>query len=150
MGSTGTTAIDPVARMGELARAHGAWLHVDAAMAGTAMACPELRWMWEGVEQADSVVWNPHKWLGIGFDCTAYHVRDPDHLVRVPHDRGARRAFDRLLTELAPGVTEMVEMPGRGHALIIDSGWQEVADTALAFVQHFTSPQPARTGPAGS
>jgi aromatic-L-amino-acid decarboxylase len=52
-------------------------------MAGTAMACPELRWMWEGVEQADSVVWNPHKWLGIGFDCTAYHVRDPDHLVRV-------------------------------------------------------------------
>ena len=83
VGSTGTTAIDPVARMGELARAHSAWLHVDAAMAGTAMACPELRWMWEGVEQADSVVWNPHKWLGIGFDCTAYHVRDPDHLVRV-------------------------------------------------------------------
>ena len=83
VGSTGTTAIDPVARIGELARAHGAWLHVDAAMAGTAMACPELRWMWEGVEHADSVVWNPHKWLGIGFDCTAYHVRDPDHLVRV-------------------------------------------------------------------
>ena len=83
VGSTGTTAIDPVARLGELARAHGTWLHVDAAMAGTAMACPELRWMWEGVEQADSVVWNPHKWLGIGFDCTAYHVRDPDHLVRV-------------------------------------------------------------------
>ena len=83
VGSTGTTAIDPVARLGELARAHGAWLHVDAALAGTAMACPELRWMWEGVEHADSVVWNPHKWLGIGFDCTAYHVRDPDHLVRV-------------------------------------------------------------------
>ena len=83
VGSTGTTAIDPVARIGELARAHGAWLHVDAALAGTAMSCPELRWMWEGVEQADSVVWNPHKWLGIGFDCTAYHVRDPDHLVRV-------------------------------------------------------------------
>ena len=83
VGSTGTTALDPVARIGELARAHGAWLHVDAALAGTAMACPELRWMWEGVEQADSVVWNPHKWLGVGFDCTAYHVRDPDHLVRV-------------------------------------------------------------------
>jgi non-heme chloroperoxidase len=48
-----------------------------------------------------------------------------------------------------PGVTEMVEMPGRGHALIIDSGWREVADTALAFVQRFTSPQPAKTGPAG-
>ena len=80
VGSTGTTAIDPLARIGEIARAHGAWLHVDAAMAGTAMVRPELRWMWEGVEQADSVVWNPHKWLGIGFDCTAYHVRDPDHL----------------------------------------------------------------------
>ena len=83
VGTTGTTALDPVARIGELARAHGAWLHVDAALAGTAMACPELRWMWDGVDQADSVVWNPHKWLGIGFDCTAYHVRDPDHLVRV-------------------------------------------------------------------
>ncbi|MGZ6164431.1 MAG: pyridoxal phosphate-dependent decarboxylase family protein, partial [Myxococcaceae bacterium] len=83
VGTTGTTALDPVAHIGELARAHGAWLHVDAALAGTAMACPELRWMWDGVDQADSVVWNPHKWLGIGFDCTAYHVRDPDHLVRV-------------------------------------------------------------------
>ncbi|HVP62261.1 MAG TPA: pyridoxal-dependent decarboxylase [Myxococcaceae bacterium] len=83
VGSTGTTALDPVAPLAKLARVHGAWLHVDAALAGTAMACPELRWMWDGVEQADSVVWNPHKWLGIGFDCTAYHVRDPDHLVRV-------------------------------------------------------------------
>ena len=83
VGSTGTTAIDPVARLGELARAHRAWLHIDAAMAGTAMACPELRWMWRGVEEADSVVWNPHKWLGIGFDCTAYHVRDPAFLVSV-------------------------------------------------------------------
>ena len=83
VGSTGTTAIDPVARIGELARAHRAWLHVDAAMAGTAMACPELRWMWRGVEEADSVVWNPHKWMGIGFDCTAYHVRDPGFLISV-------------------------------------------------------------------
>src|SRR5262249_3949593 len=83
VGSTGTTAIDPVARIGELARAHRAWLHVDAAMAGTAMACPELRWMWSGAELADSVVWNPHKWLGIGFDCTAYHVRDPSFLISV-------------------------------------------------------------------
>jgi aromatic-L-amino-acid decarboxylase len=83
VGSTGTTAIDSVSALGELAREHGAWLHVDAAMAGTAMSCPELRWMWRGVEQADSVVWNPHKWMGVGFDCTAYHVRDPDHLVRV-------------------------------------------------------------------
>jgi non-heme chloroperoxidase len=48
------------------------------------------------------------------------------------------------------GATEMVEMPGRGHALTIDNRWREVADTALAFVQRFTSPQPAKTGPAGS
>ena len=47
-------------------------------------------------------------------------------------------------------MTEMVEMPGRGHALTIDNRWREVADTALAFVQRFTSPQPAKTGPAGS
>jgi aromatic-L-amino-acid decarboxylase len=59
------------------------WLHVDAALAGTAMICPEYRWMWEGVDQADSIVFNPHKWLGTGFDLSAYYVRDPEHLVRV-------------------------------------------------------------------
>ena len=83
MGSTGTTAIDPVARIGELARAHGAWLHVDAAMAGTAMACPSCAGCGTGSSRPTRWSWNPHKWLGIGFDCTAYHVRDPDHLVRV-------------------------------------------------------------------
>jgi aromatic-L-amino-acid decarboxylase len=82
-GTTGTTALDPVAGMAALAGRHGAWLHVDAALAGTAMVLPECRWMWEGVERADSVVFNPHKWMGIGFDFSAYFVRDPDHLVRV-------------------------------------------------------------------
>ena len=47
------------------------------------MILPECRWMWDGVEDADSVVLNPHKWLGVGFDCTAYYVRDPEHLIRV-------------------------------------------------------------------
>jgi aromatic-L-amino-acid decarboxylase len=56
---------------------------VDAALAGTAMICPENRWMWEGVERADSVVFNPHKWMGTGFDLSAYYARDPEHLVRV-------------------------------------------------------------------
>jgi aromatic-L-amino-acid decarboxylase len=83
IGTTATTALDPLAAMAELAARHGLWLHVDAALAGTAMLCPENRWMWEGVERADSVVLNPHKWMGTGFDLSAYFVRDPEHLVRV-------------------------------------------------------------------
>jgi len=83
IGTTATTALDPLRRMAELAERHALWLHVDAALAGTAMVCPEFRWMWDGVERADSVVLNPHKWLGTGFDLTAYYVRDPEHLVRV-------------------------------------------------------------------
>ena len=59
------------------------WLHVDAAMAGSAMILPECRQLWHGVERADSLVVNPHKWLGAAFDCTLYYVRDPEHLVRV-------------------------------------------------------------------
>lgn len=83
VGTTATTALDPVQGMAELADRHGIWLHVDAAMAGSAMICPECRWMWEGVEAADSVVMNPHKWLGTGFDLSAYFMRDPEHLIRV-------------------------------------------------------------------
>jgi aromatic-L-amino-acid/L-tryptophan decarboxylase len=59
------------------------WLHVDAAMAGSAMILPECRFLWEGIEGADSLVWNAHKWLGAAFDCSLYYVRDPQHLVRV-------------------------------------------------------------------
>jgi aromatic-L-amino-acid decarboxylase len=83
IGTTASTALDPLKAMAQLAERYGLWLHVDAAMAGSAMICPEFRWMWEGVEQADSVVLNPHKWLGTGFDLSAYYVRDPEHLVRV-------------------------------------------------------------------
>jgi aromatic-L-amino-acid decarboxylase len=66
-----------------VAQRHGVWLHVDAAMAGSAMILPECRWMWDGIEGADSIVLNPHKWLGVVFDCSVYLVRDPEHLVRV-------------------------------------------------------------------
>jgi aromatic-L-amino-acid decarboxylase len=52
-------------------------------MAGSAMVLPECRWMWRGIDGADSIVVNPHKWLGAAFDCSVYYVRDPDHLVRV-------------------------------------------------------------------
>ncbi len=82
-GTTATTALDPVEGMAALAERYGLWLHVDAALAGTAMVLPECRWMWRGVERADSLVFNPHKWMGVGFDFSAYFVRDPQHLVRV-------------------------------------------------------------------
>ncbi len=83
VGTTATTALDPVAGIAGLCERHSMWLHVDAALAGSAMICPEYRWMWEGVERADSLVFNPHKWLGTGFDLSASYVRDPEHLVRV-------------------------------------------------------------------
>ncbi len=83
VGSTTTTAVDPVAAIARVATARDLWLHVDAAMAGSAMILPECRPMWEGVEAADSIVINPHKWLGAAFDCSVYYVRDPEHLVRV-------------------------------------------------------------------
>src|ERR1700734_897544 len=83
VGTTATTAIDPIAAIAEIARRHGIWLHVDAAMAGSAMILPECRWMWQGVEGADSLVVNAHKWLGAPFDCSLYYVRDPEHLMRV-------------------------------------------------------------------
>lgn len=82
-GTTSTTALDPVAEIAKIAQAEKIWLHVDAAMAGSAMILPEYRWMWEGVEAADSLVLNPHKWLGAAFDCSLYYMRDPEHLVRV-------------------------------------------------------------------
>ena len=82
-GTTGTTAFDPIAAIATIARAHGAWLHVDGAMAGSAMILPECRTLWEGIEDADSIVINPHKWLGVAFDASLYFVRDAAHLVRV-------------------------------------------------------------------
>jgi aromatic-L-amino-acid decarboxylase len=82
-GTTTSTALDPVGAIAAIAREHGLWLHVDAAMAGSAMILPECRWMWDGIEGADSLVLNPHKWLGAAFDCSIYFVRDPEHLVRV-------------------------------------------------------------------
>jgi aromatic-L-amino-acid/L-tryptophan decarboxylase len=82
-GTTTTTALDPVGAIADVARRHGLWLHVDAALAGSAMILPECRPLWDGIEGADSLVFNPHKWLGVAFDCSLYYVRDPEHLVRV-------------------------------------------------------------------
>jgi aromatic-L-amino-acid decarboxylase len=82
-GSTTSTALDPIEELAALAAKHGVWMHVDGAMAGSAMILPECRWMWQGIEGADSLVINAHKWLGAAFDCSMYYVRDPDHLIRV-------------------------------------------------------------------
>jgi aromatic-L-amino-acid decarboxylase len=82
-GTTTSTALDPLDALARVARTHHVWMHVDAAMAGSAMILPECRWMWEGIEHADSVIVNAHKWLGAVFDTTLYFVRDPEHLVRV-------------------------------------------------------------------
>ncbi len=82
-GSTGVTAFDPVADIAAITAQHGIWLHVDAAMAGSAMLLPECRHLWDGVEFADSVAWNPHKWMGTILDCSLMYVRDAQHLVRV-------------------------------------------------------------------
>lgn len=81
-GGTGTGACDDISAVVAVARAHGLYTHVDAAWAGSAMICPEFRDLWSGVEGADSIVFNPHKWLGVQFDCAAHFLRDPAPLVR--------------------------------------------------------------------
>lgn len=82
LGGTSVGGTDDVAAICAVARKHGLYVHVDAAWAGSAMICPEFRHLWAGVEAADSVVFNPHKWLGAQFDCSAHFVRNPDDLVR--------------------------------------------------------------------
>jgi aromatic-L-amino-acid decarboxylase len=82
MGTTSSTACDPLRLVGDIARSAGAWYHVDAAYGGTGAILPELRPLLDGVELADSYVTNPHKWLMTAFDCTAYFVRDVEALLR--------------------------------------------------------------------
>jgi aromatic-L-amino-acid decarboxylase len=82
VGTTSSTAIDPLPAIVTLCRRHHIWLHVDAAYAGTAALVPELRPLFNGIEQADSFVFNPHKWMLVNFDCSAYYVRDREALLR--------------------------------------------------------------------
>jgi aromatic-L-amino-acid decarboxylase len=77
VGGTSIGAMDPIAAAVRVARAHGLPVHVDAAWAGSAMICPEFRPLWAGVEGADSIVFNPHKWLGAQFDCAVQFLADP-------------------------------------------------------------------------
>jgi aromatic-L-amino-acid/L-tryptophan decarboxylase len=80
IGTTSTTSVDPVPEIADRCEAAGAWLHVDAAYAGAAAICPELRDHFAGWERADSVVVNPHKWLGVPIDCSTLWTRRPDVL----------------------------------------------------------------------
>ncbi len=81
VGTTSSTALDPVPAIAEVCERHGLWLHVDAAMAGSAAVAPELRFVNEGLEQADSYAFNPHKWLFTNFDCDCFYVADRSALI---------------------------------------------------------------------
>jgi len=104
VGGTSVGAIDPVREVLEVARAEGLHSHVDAAWAGSAMICPEFRALWDGVEMADSIVFNPHKWLGAQFDCAVQFLADPGAQVRT---MGLRP--DYLQTPGAPEITNFNE-----------------------------------------
>ncbi len=76
LGTTATTAIDPIDKIASICKKYNTWLHIDAAFAGTALVLDEYRWMIEGMEMADSFVFNPHKWMFTNFDCSVYFVKD--------------------------------------------------------------------------
>jgi aromatic-L-amino-acid decarboxylase len=82
VGTTSSHAMDPLGPIGGICRTHGLWLHVDAAMAGTAAVCPEYRFIHDGLEYADSYCFNPHKWMFTNFDCDCFWVADRVALIR--------------------------------------------------------------------
>lgn len=81
VGTTSSNAMDPVRAIDEICREHKIWLHVDAAMSGTAALCPEFRWIHDGLELADSYCFNPHKWMFTNFDCDCFYVADRKALI---------------------------------------------------------------------
>jgi aromatic-L-amino-acid decarboxylase len=82
VGTTSSTAIDPVSAIADICRKFGLWLHVDSALAGTATLCPEFRYLHDGLEKVDSYCFNPHKWMFTNFDCDCFFVADRAHLIR--------------------------------------------------------------------
>jgi aromatic-L-amino-acid decarboxylase len=80
VGTTSTASVDPVSTLADACARDGVWLHVDAAYAGSAMVCPELRWAFEGVDRADSLVVNAHKWMLVPVDCSLVWCRRPEAL----------------------------------------------------------------------
>lgn len=81
IGTTSSTAIDPIEEIGIICEQYGCWHHIDASYAGTALLLQEMRWMSQGMELADSYVFNPHKWMFTNFDCSAYFVKDKTALI---------------------------------------------------------------------
>ena len=109
VGTTGTTSVDPVPQVADACARAGTWLHVDAAYAGAAMVCPEHRWAFAGVERADSVVVNAHKWMLAPMDCSLLWSRRPDAL---------RRAFSLIPEYLrTPDAEDALSLSEYGPAL---------------------------------
>ncbi len=109
VGTTASTSVDPVPAIADACAAAGAWLHVDAAYAGTAMVCPEFRWAFAGVERADSLVVNAHKWMLTPMDCSLLWSRRPDDL---------RRAFSLIPEYLrTPDAEDALSLSEYGPAL---------------------------------
>ncbi len=81
VGTTSSTALDPLPAIGTICRDNNLWLHVDAAMSGTASLCPEFRYIQDGIELADSYTFNPHKWMFTNFDCNCFYVADRTALI---------------------------------------------------------------------
>src|SRR5436305_1555304 len=107
VGTTGTTSVDPVPALADRCEAAGVWLHIDAAYAGSAAVCPELRWCMDGVDRADSVVVNPHKWLFTPMDCSTLWTRRPEAF----HEAFA------LVPEYLAATPEAVDIKDYGPAL---------------------------------
>jgi aromatic-L-amino-acid decarboxylase len=106
-GTTATTSVDPIPELADRCAEAGVWLHVDAAYAGSAAVCPELRWCLDGAERADSVTVNPHKWLFTPMDCSALWTRRPDAF----HETfSAARAY-------LPTTTDAIDLRDYGPAL---------------------------------
>ncbi len=82
VGSTSTNAMDPLSEIGKICQKHQLWMHIDAAMSGTAAICPEYRYILNGIELADSFSFNPHKWMFTNFDCNCYFVADRSILIK--------------------------------------------------------------------
>jgi len=144
-GTTSSLAFDPIARIGAIAQRESLWLHVDAAMSGIAALAPECRWVNDGVESADSFSTNPHKWMGVNFDCTLFYIADraallgalsilPEYLRSAAAESGAAidyrdwqvplgrrfRALKLWFTIRAGGVDDAIAMIRRHIALTQD------------------------------